>query len=82
MPHQRLVPSRNPKIVLTEILSQVSDLRHSLLERSCETHKARLEISVSNVERDRGQLHQALGVQERVAFTIGVFSVAGAGRNL
>ena len=39
-------------------------------------------ISVSNVERDRAQLHQALGVQGRVTFTIDVFSLAGTGRDL
>ena len=37
MPHQRFVPSGNPKTVLTEIFSQISDLRYSLLEESRET---------------------------------------------
>ena len=82
MPHQRFVSSWNPKTVPTEIFSQVSDLRYSLLEGSSEIHKIHLEISVGSVERDRGQLHQALGVRGRVAFTIDVFSLTGAGQNL
>ena len=66
MPHQRFELSRDPKLGLTEIL-KVSHLRHNLLAGSSIVHKIHLGISVSNVERDRGQLHQALGVQGRVA---------------
>ena len=62
MPHQRFVPSGNPEFVLTEIFSQISDLRYDLLEGNSEIHEVHLGISVSNVERDRGQLHQTFDV--------------------
>ena len=34
MPHQRCVPSRNPKIVLAGIFSQISNRRYSFIEGS------------------------------------------------
>ena len=77
--HQRFVPSRNPKIILTEIFSQISDLRYSLLEGNSKIHRFHLEISVSNVERDRCQLHQTFRVDGCIAFTTDVFPLVGAG---
>ena len=80
--HQRFVPPWNPKTILTEIFSQVVDLRYSPLEKNSKINEIHPGISVSNVERDRGQLHQTLGVQGRGAFTINVFSLAGTGEKL
>ena len=49
---------------------------------SSRIYKIYMGISVSSVERDCGPLHQAFGVQGRVACTIDAFSLVGAGRNL
>ena len=56
-------------------------LRYSLLEGSSIIYKVHQGISVSDVKRDRGQLHQTFGVEGRVAFTNCVFPLAEAGRN-
>ena len=53
MPHQRCVPSRNPKVVLARIFCQISDRRYSFIGGSSEIPKVRLRISISIIKRDR-----------------------------